>query len=49
LHMTELQAWRANRNTIRMVVYIGLAILITFTLVNFFHVEVRFCGNNIHF
>ncbi|XP_021926152.1 N-acetylglucosamine-1-phosphotransferase subunits alpha/beta isoform X2 [Zootermopsis nevadensis] len=41
LHITELQAWRANRNTIRTVVYIGLAILITFTLINFFHVEFR--------
>jgi hypothetical protein len=42
LHMTELQAWRANRNAIRTVVYISLAILIAFTLVNFFHMEVRF-------
>lgn len=42
LHMTELQAWRTNKNTIRTVVYICLTILITFTLVNFFHVEVRF-------
>jgi hypothetical protein len=42
LHMTELQAWRTNRNTIRTIVYVCLSILITFTLVNFFHVEVRF-------
>lgn len=42
LHMTELQAWRTNKNNIRTVVYICLTILITFTLVNFFHVEVRF-------
>ncbi|XP_023723250.1 N-acetylglucosamine-1-phosphotransferase subunits alpha/beta isoform X7 [Cryptotermes secundus] len=41
LHMTELEAWRTNKNTIRTVVYICLTILITFTLVNFFHVECR--------
>lgn len=42
LHMSELEAWRTNRNVIRTVVYICLAILVTFTLVNFFHVQVRF-------
>jgi UDP-N-acetylglucosamine-lysosomal-enzyme len=42
LHLSELQAWRASRNTIRTVVYVGLAILITVTLFNFFHMEVRF-------
>ncbi|GFG35565.1 hypothetical protein Cfor_07589 [Coptotermes formosanus] len=42
LHMTELQAWRTNRNIIRMVVYICLTILVTFTLLSFIHVEVRF-------
>jgi len=42
LHMTELQAWRASRNTIRTLIYICLAILIMFTLVNFFYMEVRF-------
>ncbi|PSN30517.1 hypothetical protein C0J52_26582, partial [Blattella germanica] len=39
LHVSELQAWRKGRNTVRTVVYICLAILIAFTLVNFFHVE----------
>ena len=42
LHMSELEAWRTNRNVIRTVVYICLPILVTFTLVNFFHVQVRF-------
>ncbi|KAJ4439262.1 hypothetical protein ANN_07382 [Periplaneta americana] len=41
LHMKELQAWRASRNTVRTIVYICLAILIGFTLVNFFHMECR--------
>ena len=44
LHIDELQAWRKTRNTIRTIVYICLAILIAFTLVNFFHIEVRYKG-----
>ncbi|KAG8227809.1 hypothetical protein J437_LFUL006223 [Ladona fulva] len=40
LKMSELREWRAHHTWLRIIVYISIAILITFSLTNFFHNEV---------
>ncbi|XP_068087207.1 N-acetylglucosamine-1-phosphotransferase subunits alpha/beta [Anabrus simplex] len=41
LHLSELQEWRTSRGMLRNAVYVCLALLIIFTVLNFFQVECR--------